>query len=295
MAYADQLSQIAHASGFIAALDQSGGSTPKALAAYGITDADYTTEADMYHQMHVMRTRIMKAHCFDRDKVIGAILFERTMDAQVDGINVAQYLWDRKGVVPFLKVDHGLAEPRMDVQLMKDIHGLSDTLIRAKLCGIFGTKMRSVIHGANPIGIAQVVAQQFQLAQYIDQHGLCPIIEPEVSINIADKALAEDLLHKELQSALDDLSPKHNVMLKLTLPTRANLYRDLMDHPRVIRVVALSGGYGAQQAAELLTQNDRMIASFSRALTQDLHAQTTDAEFEAQLCANVMTAYHASL
>ncbi len=291
----EQLKQISNAPGFIAALDQSGGSTPKALAAYGVTNAHYSNEAEMFGQMHAMRSRIMQAACFNRDKVIGAILFERTMNEKVLDVSVSEYLWETKGVVPFLKCDKGLLDESNGVQLMAEITGLSNTLDQANDHKIFGTKMRSVIQSANAKGIADIVAQQFDVAKQIIAKGLCPIIEPEVNITIDDKADAEAILHDELVKGLAALSGKQKVMLKLSLPSKANHYRDFNDHPNVVRVVALSGGYSAAEAAALLAQNDGMIASFSRALTEGLQYEMSDSEFEAALDANVSNAFNASV
>jgi fructose-bisphosphate aldolase, class I len=280
---AQMAKQAATKDGFIAALDQSGGSTPKALSLYGIKEGAWSSEEEMYELMHAMRTRMIKCPAFTGEKVMGAILFERTMDSEIDGIPTAQYLWEKRGVVPFLKVDKGLADPENGVRLMKPMPKLDALLERAVAKGIFGTKMRSVIDAANPAGIAAVVAQQFEVGKQILGHGLVPIIEPEVTISIPDKAKAEDILLAEITKQLDALPGDKQVMLKLTLPTKPNLYRPLVKHPRVMRVVALSGGYSRDEANEKLAQNAGVIASFSRALTEGLSAQQSDKEFNAAL------------
>jgi fructose-bisphosphate aldolase, class I len=280
---AEMAKQMAGKDGFIAALDQSGGSTPKALAQYGVSEDAWSNDEEMFALMHEMRARIIKSPAFTGDKVIGAILFERTMDGDIDGVPTAEYLWKEKGVVPFLKVDKGLDEPENGVKLMKPMPVLDGLLERAVAKGIFGTKMRSVIDAANPEGIAAIVAQQFEVAHQILAHGLMPIIEPEVTITIADKAKAEDLLRDEIAQHLDKVPADRQVMLKLSLPSVANHYKPLIDHPRVMRVVALSGGYSREEACAKLGQNDGMIASFSRALTQGLAVQQSDADFNAML------------
>lgn len=269
--------------GFIAALDQSGGSTPKALRLYGIPESEYSGEAEMYRLVHEMRARIIKSPAFTGEKVMGAILFERTMDGEIDGTPTAEYLWKKRGVVPFLKVDKGLVDEADGVQLMKAMPDLDALLTRAVAKGIFGTKMRSVINAANPKGIAAAVKQQFEVGKQILSHGLIPIIEPEVTISIADKAQAEEILLAEITKQLDALPADKQVMLKLTLPTKTNLYRSLVGHPRVMRVVALSGGYSRDEANKMLAANDGIIASFSRALTEGLSAKQSDAEFDAAL------------
>jgi fructose-bisphosphate aldolase, class I len=286
--------QVAQKAGFIAALDQSGGSTPKALKLYGLNESDWASEEDMFRLVHEMRARIIKSPAFNGDKVMGAILFERTMDGDIDGMPTAEYLWKKRGVVPFLKIDQGLAPTADDVQLMKPIHGLDGLLKRAVAKGIFGTKMRSVVDAANASGVAAVVAQQFDIGRQILAHGLVPIIEPEVTISIADKAAAEALLRAELLRHLDTLPAETPVMLKLTLPETANFYRPLVEHPRVMRVVALSGGYAREEANRRLAANTGIIASFSRALTEGLSAQQTDAEFDTALAATVHGIYEAS-
>ena len=280
---ADMARQMSQKAGFIAALDQSGGSTPKALRQYGIEESAWSTDEEMYSLIHDMRARIIKSPAFSGEKVIGAILFERTMDGAIDGIATAEYLWTRRSVVPFLKVDKGLEAGRDGVQLMKPITGLEALLERAVAKGIFGTKMRSVIDAANPVGIAAIVAQQFEVARQILSHGLMPIIEPEVTITIADKAEAEDILRAEILKHLDALPAGQQVMLKLTLPGKANFYKPLVDHPRVMRVVALSGGYSREEACRKLGENTGIIASFSRALTEGLSAKQSDADFDTAL------------
>lgn len=272
--------QAASKDGFIAALDQSGGSTPKALRLYGIMEDAYGNDEEMYRLIHEMRARIIKSPAFTGDKVMGAILFERTMEGDIDGVPTAEYLWDKRGVVPFLKVDKGLEAEVNGCQLMKPMPELDTLLERAVAKGMFGTKMRSVISAANAEGIAAAVAQQFDVGRQILGHGLMPIIEPEVTISIADKAEAEEILLAEILKQLDALGHDKQVMLKLTLPTKPNLYKPLVDHPRAMRVVALSGGYCRADANKILAANNGIIASFSRALTEGLSAQQTDAEFD---------------
>ncbi len=294
MVNAKMAEQAAKKDGFIAALDQSGGSTPKALRLYGISESSYSGDADMYRLVHEMRTRIIKSPAFTGDKVMGAILFERTMDGEIDGTPTAEYLWNQRGVVPFLKVDKGLADEANGVQLMKAMPELDALLTRAVAKGIFGTKMRSVINAANPKGIADVVAQQFEVGKQIIGHGLMPIIEPEVTISIADKAEAEEILLAEITKQLNALPADKQVMLKLTLPTKPNLYLPLVKHPRVMRVVALSGGYSRDDANAMLMKNDGIIASFSRALTEGLTAQQTNAEFDGKLGEAIDAIFQAS-
>jgi fructose-bisphosphate aldolase class I len=286
--------QAANKDGFIAALDQSGGSTPKALKLYGVDEGAWSNEAEMFDLIHQMRARIIKSPAFTGDKVMGAILFEQTMDRDIDGTPTAKYLWEKRGVVPFLKVDKGLADETDGVKLMKPMPDLDALLERAVANGVFGTKMRSVIDAANPKGIAAVVVQQFEVGKQILGHGLVPIIEPEVTISIADKAEAEDILLAEIQKHLDSVPAGKQVMLKLTLPTKANLYKPLIDDPRVMRVVALSGGYSRDDANAKLKQNAGMIASFSRALTEGLSAQQSDAEFDAALGSAIDSIFEAS-
>lgn len=286
--------QAANKDGFIAALDQSGGSTPKALKLYGVEESAYSNESEMYDLIHQMRSRIIKSPAFTGDKVMGAILFEQTMDRDIDGIPTAEYLWDKRGVVPFLKVDKGLADEANGVKLMKAMPELDALLDRAAAKGVFGTKMRSVVDAANAEGIAAVVAQQFEVGKQIIAKGLMPIIEPEVTISIADKAEAEEILLAEITKQLDALPADQQVMLKLTLPTKANLYKPLVDHPRVMRVVALSGGYSRDDANAKLKENDGIIASFSRALTEGLSAQQSDGEFDAALGTAIDSIFEAS-
>ena len=286
--------QAAEKAGFVAALDQSGGSTPKALKAYGVNDNAWTNDEEMFGLIHDMRARIVKSPAFTGDKVMGAILFERTMDGEIDGTPTAQYLWEKRGVVPFLKVDKGLAPEQNGVQLMNPMPELDALLTRAVGKGIFGTKMRSVIHAANPDGIAANVAQQFEVGRQILSHGLVPIIEPEVTITIADKAEAEDILLAEITKQLDTVPADQQVMLKLTLPEKANQYKSLVEHPRVMRVVALSGGYSREEANDRLCQNSGVIASFSRALTEGLSANQSDADFDAMLAGTIESIYDAS-
>lgn len=287
MMNANMAKQVAEKPGFIAALDQSGGSTPKALRLYGVEESAYNNDEEMYALIHEMRARIIKSPAFTGDKVVGAILFERTMDGEIDGIPTAEYLWTKRSVVPFLKVDKGLADEKDGVQLMKAMPELDALLERAVSKGIFGTKMRSVINAANAGGIAAVVAQQFDVGRQILGHGLMPIIEPEVTITIADKAEAEEILLAEILKQLDALGADKQVMLKLSLPEKANLYKPLVDHPRVMRVVALSGGYSREEANRKLSENTGIIASFSRALTEGLSAQQADGDFNGILAETI--------
>jgi len=287
MSQAAQRQKIATGEGFIAALDQSGGSTPKALRLYGIPEDRYASEAEMFDLVHAMRARIAQAPAFCGDSVLGAILFEMTMDREIGGKPSARYLWEERGIVPFLKVDKGLAEAADGVKLMKPMPDLDALLERAKEAGIFGTKMRSVIDAADATGIAANVDQQFEVGRQILGHGLVPIIEPEVTISIPDKAGAEDMLRDALAARLDALPEGAEVMLKLTLPETANLYAGLVDHPRVLRVVALSGGYSREEANARLAQNSGVIASFSRALTEGLLADQSDDAFNATLAAAI--------
>ncbi|MBO6724186.1 MAG: fructose bisphosphate aldolase [Rhizobiaceae bacterium] len=286
--------QAANKDGFIAALDQSGGSTPKALKLYGVSEDAWSNEDEMFDLIHQMRSRIIKSPAFTGDKVMGAILFEQTMDRDVDGVPTAQYLWEKRGVVPFLKVDKGLADEADGAKVMKPMPDLDALLKRAVAKGVFGTKMRSVIDAANPKGIAAVVAQQFEIGNQILSHGLVPIIEPEVTISIADKSEAEDILLAEITKHLGTVPAGKQIMLKLTLPNKPNLYRPLIEDPRVMRVVALSGGYSREDANAKLAQNTGMIASFSRALTEGLSAGQSDAEFDAALAAAIDGIYEAS-
>lgn len=281
--------------GFIAALDQSGGSTPKALALYGVDASSYAGDDEMFAAMHAMRSRIILADAFTSEKVIGAILFERTMDGDIDGKPVAQLLWEDRGVVPFLKIDKGLEETAQGVQLLKPMPGLDTLLARAADKGIFGTKERSVVHEADADGIEAVVAQQTQVARQVCAAGLVPIMEPEVNIHSATKAEAEDMLAAALMRHVETLTPDERVMLKLTIPDQAGLYDTLADHPNVMRVVALSGGYSTDEASARLAKQSKMIASFSRALTEGLNVQMSDAAFNAALAANIDKIYRASV
>lgn len=294
MSKQDQANRMRTGKGFVAALDQSGGSTPKALRLYGIGEDRYSNEAGMFDLIHQMRTRIVQSPAFTGERILGAILFEQTMERDIAGKPSAQYLWQERGVVPFLKVDKGLDEEKDGVRLMKPMPGLKDLLVRANATGIFGTKMRSVIDAANPGGIAAVVGQQFEIAGEILDAGLVPIVEPEVTISIPDKREAEDLLLAEITRHLDALPAERQVMLKLTLPETANLYRPLVEHDRVMRVVALSGGYSRDEANARLAENAGMIASFSRALTEGLSDDQTDEEFNKVLQASVDSIYAAS-
>ena len=286
--------RIKTGAGFIAALDQSGGSTPKALRLYGIEEDAYNGDAEMFALIHDMRCRIMTAPDFTSDKVLGAILFERTMRDSVEGMPVPSYLWEQRGVVPFLKIDKGLEDKANGAQIMKPMPGLEALLADAKALGVFGTKERSVIHEANAAGIKAVVAQQFEVAKTVCAAGLVPIIEPEVDINSPTKAEAEAILKQEIAAHLDTLSDSETVMLKLTIPTDDCLYVDLADHPKVLRVVALSGGYSTDDACERLARNPKMIASFSRALAEGLTHQMSDADFNTALGTNIDKIYNAS-
>jgi fructose-bisphosphate aldolase class I len=290
-----QLAQMKSGKGFIAALDQSGGSTPKALSLYGIEPNTYSGEAAMFDLVHQMRSRIIKSPSFTSERVIGVILFEMTMDRQIDGLGSAEFLWQKKNIVPFLKVDNGLADEKDGAQVMKPIPELDTRLASAISHGVFGTKMRSVIKQANAAGVKAVVEQQFEIGKQICAKGLVPIIEPEVDINCPDKAAAEDLLLAELIKYLDKLSDDQNVMLKLTLPEKAGLYTPLTNHPRVVRVVALSGGYSRDHANEVLAKNPNVIASFSRALSEGLTAQQSDGEFDGMIDKTIQAIYDASI
>lgn len=294
MADPKMMTQMSGKAGFIAALDQSGGSTPGALRIYGIADSDYDGDEAMFRLMHEMRVRIMTAPAFSGDKVIGAILFEKTMDGEAKGKPVPTYLWEDRGVVPFLKVDKGLAAEENGAQVMKPMPELDGLLARAAKKGVFGTKMRSVIANADKAGIAAVVKQQFEVGKQILGHGLVPIIEPEVSIKSPTKQEAEAILRDEIARELDALPAGQKVMLKLTIPTVADFYKPLIDHKAVARVVALSGGYSRADACEKLSHNHGMIASFSRALTEDLRRGMSDAEFDASLAKTIDEIYTAS-
>lgn len=287
--------QMTSGAGFIAALDQSGGSTPKALRLYGVEESEYSSEDEMFDLIHAMRTRIVTSPAFNGDRVVAAILFEQTMDREIEGKPSAAFLWEDKNVVPFLKIDKGLEAEADGVRMMKPIPGLDATLERAAKLGIFGTKERSVIDAASPSGIKAIVDQQFDLGNQVLAHGLIPIIEPEVTISIADKAEAEEMLLAELTRRADALPEGTQVMLKLTLPEQANLYKPLVDHPAIMRVVALSGGYSRDEANARLAQNTGVIASFSRALTEGLSAGQSDAEFNATLDSTIDGIYKASV
>ncbi|MFZ0370499.1 MAG: fructose bisphosphate aldolase [Halobacillus sp.] len=286
--------KIKNGEGFIAALDQSGGSTPKALADYGVPEDSYSNEDEMFDLVHQMRTRLITSPSFNSDQILGVILFEQTMDREIEGKYTADYLSD-KGIVPFLKVDKGLADQETGVQLMKPIHDLDDTLSRANERNIFGTKMRSVIHEPNTIGIKAVVEQQFEIGKQILDYDLVPIIEPEVNIHSEDKEQSEEILKDEILKQLNELREDQNVMLKLSIPTKANTYKELIDHPRVLRVVALSGGYSRDEANEKLKENHGLIASFSRALIADLNANQSEEAFNASLKSAVDSIHDASV
>jgi fructose-bisphosphate aldolase, class I len=283
----DMLAVMGDGRGFIAALDQSGGSTPKALGLYGVSEDEYSGEAEMFDKIHEMRTRIMTDPAFNGDRVVGAILFEDTMDRTVNGKGTAEFLWEDKRVVPIIKVDQGLAEEVNGAQLMKPIPELDALLSKAASHGVFGTKMRSVIRSANPESVEAVVDQQFAIGRQILDAGLMPILEPEVDINAPEKAKIEGLLLDSLLAHLDQIPDGSQVMFKLTLPTQDNLYKPLVEHPKVLRVVALSGGYSRDDSCEMLARNNGVIASFSRALTEGLSAQQSDAEFNAALDATI--------
>ena len=291
----EQLERIQSGKGFIAALDQSGGSTPKALATYGVSENSFSNDEEMFTLVHEMRTRIIKSPSFDSQHVLGAILFENTIDRTIDEQYTADFLWEKKGIVPFLKVDKGLADLEDGVQMMKPIGGLDELLDRANERHIFGTKMRSVIKEANPAGIKKIVQQQFDIAKQISAKGLIPIIEPEVDIKSADKAESEKLLKEEIINQLSTLSNDVKVMFKLSLPTEDNFYQELTKDSHVIRVVALSGGYSREEANEKLAHNEGVIASFSRALTEGLTASQTEDEFNALLAKSIQGIYEASI
>lgn len=294
MANSEMMSKIENGQGFIAALDQSGGSTPKALAGYGIGEDAFSNDDEMFGLIHKMRSRIITAPSFGNGKVIGAILFEKTMNGMADGKPVPTLLWER-GVVPFLKVDKGLADEENGVQLMKPIPDLDDQCKAAVAKGMFGTKMRSVINKANAAGIAANVAQQFEFGKQILANGLVPMIEPEVNIKSEERAACDKILLAELIKALDALADDQRVMLKLSIPVEPNLYKPLIDHPKVIRLVALSGGYSTDDACEQLAKNNGMIASFSRGLLQDVRVSQTDEEFDAVLGSAIDQIYRASI
>lgn len=291
----DMLQKVQTQHGFIAALDQSGGSTPKALKLYGVDESEYSGDDEMFAQVHKMRTRIVTSDAFTGDRILGAILFENTLDRDVEGLSSAHYLWQKKQVVPFLKVDKGLADENMGVQLMKPMPELDALLAKACAQDVFGTKMRSVIKLANSEGIKAVVAQQFEVGKQIIAAGLVPIIEPEIDINSPEKAEAEVLLKRELLAQLNQLADGQKIMLKLTLPNEANFYQDCINHPNVLKVVALSGGYSREDANKMLAENTGMIASFSRALTEGISAQHSDDEFDAELKQAIDSIYQASM
>lgn len=290
-----QLEKMKFGTGFIAALDQSGGSTPKALKGYGVEESSYSNEDEMFTLVHDMRTRIITSPSFNSDFIIGAILFEQTMDRDIEGMKTPDYLWEKKEVVPFVKVDKGLEEEKNGVQLMKPFPELDQLLARAKDRNVFGTKMRSVIKEANKKGIQEVVTQQFDWGKQILAAGLVPIIEPEVDIYSNDKEEIETLLKEDILAHLDQLDENSPVILKLTIPSVANTYKELVDHPRVIRVVALSGGYSRDSANDKLSHNEGIVASFSRALSQDLRHEQTQEEFDHALEEAVTGIYRASV
>ena len=287
--------QVKAGKGFIAALDQSGGSTPKALMLYGVEESEYSGEAAMFDLIHQMRSRLIKSKVFTGDRIVGAILFEMTMERQIDGIGSAEYLWNKKKIVPFLKIDNGLAAESNDVQIMKPIPELTSRIAAANKHGVFGTKMRSVINLANAAGIEAVVAQQFEIGKEIIAGGLIPIIEPEVNIKSEQKGQAEEILKTSLINHLNKLNENQTVMLKLSLPTKPNLYQDLVNHPRVLKVVALSGGYSRDDANKMLAENSGVIASFSRALTEGLSAKQSDDQFDALLDSTIQSIFNASV
>jgi fructose-bisphosphate aldolase class I len=291
----EQRERVRSEGGFIAALDQSGGSTPKALKQYGLQDGAWKNEDEMFDLVHAMRARLITSPVFDGKRIMGAILFEGTMDRDIEGTPTARYLWKEKRVVPFLKVDKGLADEKDGVQLMKPIPGLDGLLDRARAKDVFGTKMRSVIKQANEKGIRDVVRQQFEIARQILAKGLVPIIEPEVDIKCPNKAEAEELLRKEILAELDRLGADQRVMLKLTLPEQDDFYRPLIEHPRVLKVVALSGGYTRDAANERLARNHGMVASFSRALVEGLLAHQSQKEFDTALDASIESIFRASM
>lgn len=288
------LDKVKTQTGFIAALDQSGGSTPKALKLYGVDESAYNNDSEMFDLVHQMRTRIITSNAFSGERILGAILFENTLDREIEGMSTAHYLWQKKRVVPFLKVDKGLAEEANGVQVMKPMPALDALLAKAVAQDVFGTKMRSVVKLANHQGIKDVVEQQFTVGKQILSAGLVPIIEPEVDINSPQKAEAESLLKLEILAQLNMLDEGQEVMLKLTLPNEANFYKELVDHPRVLKVVALSGGYSRDDANAKLAENQGMIASFSRALTEGIAVQQTEEEFEATLDNAIESIYQAS-
>ncbi len=290
-----QIEKMKNGKGFIAALDQSGGSTPKALLGYGVNEDKYSNEDEMFDMVHEMRTRIITSPAFDSDHILGAILFEQTMNREIDGMLTADYLWEKKGILPILKIDKGLAEESDGVQLMKPIDDLDAILDKAVERHIFGTKMRAVIKKANPEGIKKVVDQQFEIGKKIVAKGLVPILEPEVDIHSVDKAESEKLMKAEILKHLDTLNKDEVIMLKLSIPTEDNLYKEVIEHPQVMRVVALSGGYSREDAVVGLEKNTGLIASFSRALLEGLNADQTDEEFNTMLGNSVKAVYDASI
>ena len=293
--YQPYLDKISGSNGFIAALDQSGGSTPKALRLYGITESEYSNEEEMYEKVHQMRSRIITSNSFMGDRILGAILFEKTMNGEILGMDTANYLWSKKNVVPFLKIDKGLDEVNDGVQLMKPNPGLEDLLDQAVNKDIFGTKMRSVIKDDNEKGVALVVEQQFEIAKIIIQKNLVPIIEPEVDIHCEKKSEAEQILFENLKNQIEKLTSEQKILLKLTIPDEANLYAPFVNHPNVLRVFALSGGYSRDDSIRLLSLNNGMLASFSRALTEGLSVQQSDDEFNSKLDASIESIYQASI
>jgi len=293
--YQPYLDKIKASNGFIAALDQSGGSTPKALRLYGITESEYSNEDEMFEKVHQMRSRIITSKSFTGDRILGAILFEKTMNGKISGMDTADYLWRKKEVVPFLKVDKGLEEVNDGVQLMKPNPGLEELLDQAVNKNIFGTKMRSVIKDVNEKGVAVIVEQQFEIAKIIIKKNLVPIIEPEVDIHCENKSEAEQMLFENLKSQVEKLTSEQKILLKLTIPNEANLYADFIKHPNVLRVFALSGGYSRDDSNRLLTLNNGMLASFSRALTEGLSAQHSDDEFNYILDASIESIFQASI
>jgi fructose-bisphosphate aldolase class I len=290
----DMLAKINSQNGFIAALDQSGGSTPKALSLYGVDESEYQSDEEMFNKVHEMRTRIITSRVFNGERVLGAILFEDTLDRNILGQSSSSYLWNVKHVVPFLKVDKGLEAEVNGTQLLKAMPDLDNLLAKANAQNVFGTKMRSVVKLANAVGVEAIIAQQFVVAKQILAAGLMPIIEPEVDIHSPEKAAAEALLKASILKHLDNLASGQQVMLKLTLPETANFYQDLVNHPKVLKVVALSGGYAREEANNRLTENNGMIASFSRALSEGLNAKQSDTEFDATMDSSIESIYQAS-
>jgi fructose-bisphosphate aldolase, class I len=291
----EQRQKMREGAGFIAALDQSGGSTPKALKLYGLSEDSWSGDEEMFDRIHDMRTRIIKSPAFNGDRILGAILFEQTMDRQIDGLDTGDFLWSKKNVVPFLKIDKGLEAEADGVQLMKPMPGLDDLLKRGVARNMFGTKERSVIKMAQPGGVAAIASQQFEVGATVLGHGLVPILEPEIDINSPEKAKAEELLKAALLAGLEHVPDGQQVMFKLTLPETDGFYRELVEHPKVLRVVALSGGYSREEANARLSRNPGVVASFSRALTEGLSAQQSDEEFDAALDASIKSIYEASI